>query len=436
MPFGQKSDAQSRIVDFDHIYRSVLVPAIADAGMEPLRADEERDGGIIHKPMFERLLLCPFAIADLTLANANVFYELGVRHAVRPYATVLLFEKAGQRLPFDVAPLRALPYEVDAAGQIVDPADLRRTITDRLNAARDPAPDSPLYQLLDGISPPDIARLKTDVFRDRVRYNQRMKDRLAEARQADVDAVRAIQRELAPVADQEAGVVIDLFLSYRHFSAWQTMIDLTEEMSPPIRASVLVQEQLALALNRAGRDSDAERTLERLIDTYGPSSETYGLLGRVHKDRWERAIEAGRSLEAAAHLRRAIDSYRRGFESDWRDAFPGVNAVTLLEIESPGQTQMHELMPVVRYAVQRRLIGAKPDYWDHASLMELSVIANDDNTARRELGECLAMAEATWMLETTARNLRLIGSARQARDADPALALELAKSLTERAKKE
>ena len=37
--------------------------------------------GFIHKPMFERLMLCPFAIADLTTANPNVFYELGVRQA-------------------------------------------------------------------------------------------------------------------------------------------------------------------------------------------------------------------------------------------------------------------------------------------------------------------------------------------------------------------
>ena len=49
-----------------------------DAGLEPLRADEEQAGGISHKPMFERLVLCDYAVADLTAANANVFYELGV----------------------------------------------------------------------------------------------------------------------------------------------------------------------------------------------------------------------------------------------------------------------------------------------------------------------------------------------------------------------
>jgi hypothetical protein len=97
MPFGQKPDAGGAVIDFDAVYRDVIAPAIRDAAMEPLRADEEVTGGIIHKAMFERLILCEYAVADLTTANANVFYELGVRHAVRPSSTVALFAK-GSRL--------------------------------------------------------------------------------------------------------------------------------------------------------------------------------------------------------------------------------------------------------------------------------------------------------------------------------------------------
>ena len=41
-------------------------------------------GGIIHKPMCERLILCEYALTDLTTTNANVFYELGLRHAAQP----------------------------------------------------------------------------------------------------------------------------------------------------------------------------------------------------------------------------------------------------------------------------------------------------------------------------------------------------------------
>jgi hypothetical protein len=86
----EKPDAGGVLINFDAVYKDVIKLAVEAAGLEPLRADEESGGGIIHKPMFERLVLCPYAVADLTTANANVFYELGVRHAVRPASTVLL----------------------------------------------------------------------------------------------------------------------------------------------------------------------------------------------------------------------------------------------------------------------------------------------------------------------------------------------------------
>jgi len=103
MPFGQKPDLTSGVtVDFDQIYEAGIKPAIVDAGLEPVRGDQERTGGIIHVPMFGRLLLSDFVVADLTLSNPNVFYELGIRHTARPYTTVPIFA-AIHPIPFDVA---------------------------------------------------------------------------------------------------------------------------------------------------------------------------------------------------------------------------------------------------------------------------------------------------------------------------------------------
>ena|SRR5215831_4122497 len=108
MPFGIKKDpVTSAEINFDFIYQQAIRPAIGAAEMEPIRADEERIGGIIHKPMFERLLLCDFAIADLTTGNPNVYCELGVRHAARPMTTLAIFAEY-QNLPFDLNLLRAL----------------------------------------------------------------------------------------------------------------------------------------------------------------------------------------------------------------------------------------------------------------------------------------------------------------------------------------
>src|SRR5580700_1172449 len=115
MPFGRKSTPAGTLIDFDRLYAEVIGPAVKEANLEPLRADEETVGGIIHKPMFERLILCPYAVADLTLANANVFYELGIRHAYKPWSTVPIVAD-GQRLPFDVQMLRTVHYKLTKDG--------------------------------------------------------------------------------------------------------------------------------------------------------------------------------------------------------------------------------------------------------------------------------------------------------------------------------
>src|SRR5215469_10232988 len=105
MPFGKKPDGTGRTINFDAVYQKIIKPAIEAAELEPIRADEEIVGGFIHKPMFERLMLCDYAVADLTTANPNVFYELGIRHAIRPATTVTVFAKH-QVIPFDVTFLR------------------------------------------------------------------------------------------------------------------------------------------------------------------------------------------------------------------------------------------------------------------------------------------------------------------------------------------
>lgn len=410
MPFGQKPTSGGMLIDFDAIYQDLIKPAIEDAGLEPLRADEEVVGGIIHKPMYERLILCEYAVCDLTTANANVFYELGLRHAVRPHSTVLLFAEGTGQLPFDAAPLRALPYRLDADGKTEDVLTAKAALVKRLCEARNAVPDSPVYQLVEGF--PDIQRLKTDVFRDRVSYSVEMKKRLAKARKDGLDELRAVETQIGDIADAEAAVVIDLFLSYRSIEAWEDMITLVTKMAPPLATTVMVQEQLGLALNRAGQGEEAERVLTDLIDNRGPSSETYGILGRVYKDRWEKAYRDGDELLANGLLDKAIDAYLKGFEADWRDAYPGINAVTLMELKEPPDPRRKRLIPVVSYAVERRIVSGKPDYWDYATMLELAVLAKDQTAATTALADAMANVRESWGPETTARNLRLIREVR------------------------
>ena len=416
MPFGKKPDAAGGVIDFDAVYQDLIAPAIAMADMDPLRADEEIAGGIIHKPLFERLILCEYAVADLTTANANVFYELGVRHAVRRWSTILLFSKGGSQLPFDTAPLRALPYVLGADGRPVEIDSTRSAIAARLHEARQARTDSPIYQLVDNY--PDIDHTKTDVFREQAQYASETKTRLTAARKEGIGKLREIESELASILDVESGVVIDLFLSYRAVEAWDDMISLVGKMHPPLAATVLVREQQAFALNRAGQSQEAERLLLDLINERGPSSETYGILGRVYKDRWERAQKAGQTILAKGLIENAVDVYLKGFETDWRDAYPGINAATLMELKDPPDDRRHKLIPVVTYAVERRIAAGKPDYWDHATLLELAVLGWEEAAAGEALANAAAVVREKWEPETTVRNLRLIREARQSRKED------------------
>src|SRR4051812_43235164 len=214
MLFGQKRDISGVLINFDSIYKDFISPSIEEAGLQPLHADEEVTGGIIHKPIFECLILCEYAVADLTTANANVFYELGVRHAVRPSSTVLLFAEGG-RLPFDVAPLRALGYSLTGDGRPADAPKARDTLSARLAEARrdaaqneSSATDSPIFQLVESF--PDIQHIKTDVFRERVNYARDQRAKLEAARRGGIGEVRKFEAGLGALDGVEAGVLIDL----------------------------------------------------------------------------------------------------------------------------------------------------------------------------------------------------------------------------------
>ena len=86
-----------------------------------------------------------------------------------------------------------------------------------------------------------------------------------------------------------------------------------------------------------------------------------------------------------------------------------------MEIKNPPDSRRLELIPVVRYAFERKIASGKADYWDYGTKLELSIILKDEKNGMKALSEALASARASWELETTARNLRLIREARKTR---------------------
>ncbi|NND91693.1 MAG: hypothetical protein HKN42_12600 [Granulosicoccus sp.] len=131
MPFGQKSVPDGRLIDFDIVYDRLIKPALIEGGFKPFRADEETVSGDILTDMFQELLLADLVVADMSIDNANVFYELGVRHAFRKRGVVHI-QSSRDYMPFDVFNVRTMPYHVDEQGV----PDAKHVDRDRKNLVR------------------------------------------------------------------------------------------------------------------------------------------------------------------------------------------------------------------------------------------------------------------------------------------------------------
>lgn len=130
MPFGQW---------FDRYYQEIYIPAIKDAGFEPVRADELFSSGSVVEQIWEQIEKAKVLLADLTDRNPNVFYELGLAHAAKK--PVVFTAAHLEDIPFDLRHLRVIVYEVQAPNWA---EKLRKTITDYVrNAVKDPAKSIP-----------------------------------------------------------------------------------------------------------------------------------------------------------------------------------------------------------------------------------------------------------------------------------------------------
>jgi len=104
MPFGE---------GFDEIYNLFIAGAIAEAGYEIFRADDVRSHQNILKDIVTSIFQSELIVADLTTANPNVYYELGLAHAFRK--RVILLTQQINELPFDLRSYRVIPYSTHFA---------------------------------------------------------------------------------------------------------------------------------------------------------------------------------------------------------------------------------------------------------------------------------------------------------------------------------
>src|SRR5215831_7111717 len=148
-PFGTQQG-----VNFDQIEETLIRPAldrISAIGPEGGTTKEIIEQGNIREDMFRELVAADLVIADVSIHNANVFYELGIRHGLRPNATFLLRADASN-FPFDLQTDRYLLYNEK------QPEESLNALTAALEATVSSARvDSPVYQLLPNLRPPDRA---------------------------------------------------------------------------------------------------------------------------------------------------------------------------------------------------------------------------------------------------------------------------------------
>ncbi len=164
MPFGEKPDVGGRPLDFDKVYKYLIKPPVVALGIECLRCDEIDKPGWIHAEMITHIHEADVAIVDITTLNANVFYELGVRHALRASVTVLM-RKRGTKLPFNIQDLNVIEYDPEDLESVEETkTKIRDFIRNGLQASNG---DSLVHQVLPlriGTAPKVINERKDFVY--------------------------------------------------------------------------------------------------------------------------------------------------------------------------------------------------------------------------------------------------------------------------------
>jgi tetratricopeptide (TPR) repeat protein len=404
MPFGKKQGFDGTIIDFNAIYQDLIKPALEEAGFEPFRADEETTTGDILTDMFQELLLADLAICDLSIDNANVYYELGIRHAFRKRGVVHI-QSGRAYMPFDIFNVRTISYHTNDEG-VPDPEHREKDIQAIARVCRDTwasdqdAIHSPVFNLLTGLDEPDRRDLRTPLATGFWREYNEWRQRVSIAqRQKRIGDILLLTEEISnPLIKEEA---IDqagraLRSMERHELALQQYRQGLELNSRNLR----FRREESFHLNRLGRVDEAIVKLEDLLRDHPDDTEATAYLGRIYRDMWteswlEMADETKRIDEAykSSHwLMKSIQTYMKGFLHNLNEYYPGINALTLSIIydelakkfeddSNPDVEEIRTLLPSLKGTLELTLTtlakDESSDYWTLTSLAELWVLTAD-----------------------------------------------------------
>lgn len=149
MPFGKKT-VDGRELDFDYVYHELIEKAVRELGVDCERCDEILGTGSIYKKMFRGIFDADVSVVDITSQNPNVFYELGIRHALHKHVTLVIGRSDNlQKIPFNIHGISILGYDIDSSAQL---ETSRKKIRDLIqNGLEKRSPDSIVHEALDDL---------------------------------------------------------------------------------------------------------------------------------------------------------------------------------------------------------------------------------------------------------------------------------------------
>src|SRR5262245_18318855 len=321
-----EGSVQRIILDFEAVHRDLIDPALQLLRIRGETTEAVVTAGNIREDMFHRLLTADLVIADVSIHNVNVFYELGIRQAFRDKYTFLVRCDLSD-YPFDLKTDRYFEYSTKNPAQSVDrlAAALRATVSSS-------KADSPVFKLLPKLEAEDRSRfiVVPEEFREeveRARKYYRPGDLRLLAMEAkgylwEIEGLREVGR-----AQFELNYIDGARLS------WEEVIDrYPDDVEANAALSTIYQR-----LNDVARSEQALARVSRSgMLTAGRLSQVRGLQARNLKARWVQAWREGpadewqeRALRSPL-LQRANDAYEESFRADLNNAYAGLNALGLL----------------------------------------------------------------------------------------------------------
>ena len=332
-PFGTRTvldrNKQELEIDFDRVDEKLITRALEAVNLQGGTTALITQAGNIREDMFELLVTADVVVADISIHNANVFYELGVRHATRTARTFLLRCDA-QDVPFDLRTDRYLEYPAHEPERALDA--LIQGLRATLDSVED---DSPVLKLLPNLPPTDWARLLSVPadFREEVRRAQK-DERRGDLRLLSYEALRL------PWAMEGLRAVGAAQFDLGDHDGARTTWEAVRRYDPD---DVEANTRLATSYQKLGDLTRSDEVVRRVIENpevQGPElAEALALRASNEKTRWmnewkakPEGDERRRQALGSPFLKAAYDDYERGFGEDRNHFYSGLNALAMLKV--------------------------------------------------------------------------------------------------------